>query len=102
MTKWLRLPGISLRIEECTQCGASSGLSETLGESYANETDSGSPHLWVISVPVPVSIPVPAFPFPFPRFRAFQLPQSKPPVFRHLGHPPQETENSLAGTLLQE
>ena len=33
MTKRLCLLGISLRIEECTQCGASSGSSETLGES---------------------------------------------------------------------
>ena len=62
MTKRQRLPGINLRIEECTQCGASSGLSETLGESYAHETDSGSPHLWVIFVPVPVSVSVSAFP----------------------------------------
>ena len=33
MTKRLCLLGISLRIEECTQCGASSGSSETFGES---------------------------------------------------------------------
>ena len=35
MTKRLRLPGISLWIEECIECGASSGLSETLGKSKA-------------------------------------------------------------------
>ena len=33
MTKQLRLPGISLCVEECTQCGASSGVSGTLGKS---------------------------------------------------------------------
>ena len=37
---------------------------ETLGESYAHETDSGSPHLWVISVPVPVSVSVSVLAFP--------------------------------------
>ena len=66
MTKRQRLPGISLRIEECTRCGANSGLSETLGESYAHETDSGSPHLWVISVPVPVPVPVSVSVLAFP------------------------------------
>ena len=55
MRKRLCLPGISLRIEECTQCGASSGSSETLGENR-------SPHLLVLSVPVPVPVSVPAFP----------------------------------------
>ena len=35
MTKRLCLLGISLWIDECTQCGASSGSSETLGESMA-------------------------------------------------------------------
>ena len=59
MTKQLRLPGISLRIEECTQCGASSGVSKTPGESMA----TGSLHLSVFSVPVSIPIPVsiPAF-----------------------------------------
>ena len=50
MTKWLCLPTISLQIEECTQCGGSSGLSESLGESYGHETGLGLPHLLDISV----------------------------------------------------
>ena len=53
MTKRLRLPGMGLPMEECTQCGASSGVSETLGESMATRL---TPHL-----SVPVSVP--AFPF---------------------------------------
>ena len=35
MTKQLCLPGTSLQIEEYTQCGTSSGPSETFGESIA-------------------------------------------------------------------
>ena len=61
MTKRLCLPGISLRIEECTQCGASSGSSETLGESMAMRLAHVLQIFWL-------------FPFPFPRFRVFQLP----------------------------
>ena len=48
------------KFEECTQCGTSSGLSETLGESM----DSGSPHLLVISVPVSVPVPISIAAFP--------------------------------------
>ena len=44
------VPGISLWIEECTQCGASSGPSETLGENHSS-------HFLVVSIPVPVSVP---------------------------------------------
>ena len=65
----LCLPGISLRIEECTQYGTSLGSSETLGE-YGHKTGSSLPHLLVISVLVPVPF---QFPFPFPHFLVFQL-----------------------------
>ena len=58
MMKQLHLPGVSLWIEKYTQCGACSGLSETLGESYGHKTDSDLIQLWVISV----SVSVPAFP----------------------------------------
>ena len=57
MTKRLGLPGISLQIEECTQCG------ETLGESMAMRLA----HVLHIFSLFP-------FPFPFLRFRVFQLP----------------------------
>ena len=67
MTKRLGLLGISVRIEECTQCGASSGSSETLGESMAMRLAHVLQNFWLIPFPFP-------FPFPFPRFRVFQLP----------------------------
>ena len=63
MMKRLCLPGISLQIEECTQCGASSGSSETLGESMAMRLAHILQIFWLFP-----------FPFPFPRFRVFQLP----------------------------
>ena len=50
MTKRLLSPWY--KFEECTQCGASSGLSETLGKSMG----SGSPHL-----SIPIFVPVPVF-----------------------------------------
>ena len=65
MTKRLCLPGISLRIEECTQCGASSGSSETLGESMAMKLAHVLQIFWLFPF---------RFPFPFPRFRVSSCP----------------------------
>ena len=65
MTKRLCLPGVTSRIEECTQCGASSGSYETLGESMALRLAHVLQIFWLFPFP---------FPFPFPRFRVFQLP----------------------------
>ena len=67
MTNRLCLLGINLRIEECTQCGASSGSSETLGESMAMTLAHVLKIFWL---------------FPFPRFRVFQLPQFHKGVLR--------------------
>ena len=70
MTKRLCLPGISLRIEECTQCGASSGSSETVGESMAMRLAHVLQIFCFLSIPVSISVPVsiPAFPcFPVAR-----------------------------------
>ena len=68
MTKRLCLPGISLRIEGCTQCGASSGSSETLGESMTTRLAHVLQIFLVASVSVPVPVPVSAFPcFPVAR-----------------------------------
>ena len=57
MTKRLCLPGIRLRIEECTQCGASSGSSETFGESMAMRLAHVLQIFWLFPFPLP-------FPFP--------------------------------------
>ena len=69
MTKRLRLPSISLRIEECTQCGASLGWQfETLGESMATSLPQVRHTFQVGSVPISVSLP--AFPS---RFSSWEL-----------------------------
>ena len=60
MMKWQCLPGISLQIEECTQCGASSGLSETLGESMAIRL-ADIHHIFQVSSSVSVPVSIPAF-----------------------------------------
>ena len=73
MTKQQCLPGISLQIEECIQCGASSGLSETLGESMAMRL-AYILHIFQV-VSIPVSVPISPFLFLFPHFRIFQLPK---------------------------
>ena len=57
MMKQLCLPGICLRIEECTQCGASSGLSETLSESMATRL-AHVPQIFQVSVPAFPCFPV--------------------------------------------
>ena len=73
MPKQLCLPGISLLIEECTQCGASSGSSETLGESikiiesydsviYGESMAMRLAHVLQILLVVSVPVSVPAFP----------------------------------------
>ena len=58
MIKRQCLPGIGLRIEECTQCGASSGSSETLGESMATRLAHVLHILQVVSVPAFLCFPV--------------------------------------------
>ena len=70
MTEQLCLPGISLQIEECTQCGASSSLSMTLGESMATRLPLVRYYIFQFFTFLFLFL----FQFPFPCFHVFQLP----------------------------
>ena len=60
MTKWLH---INLCIEECTQCGASSGLTAwDSWQEYGHKTGLGLLHVFVGCIPVSVPISMPTLP----------------------------------------